>query len=914
MRKLYRKITPMLLIVALLFGQESLCTFAGELPQGGTVSTIDYQTVTDTSSYAHAFAGWSTEGTSTATVTGGVLNWTTSNYGDRNTYALMTIPLEEEIDIANGPFTVSVKAKLPNAAGRRIRGFAILGGNTDATYSTADDTLMGMAQLDDKSGYMLEAGQTELWMNKQDDGTSVNNSSDYNNVGTTTLARRFFISQADANSDYYTYRWNVDPETQTFRFFYQQEGDTEWTEPYGDLYMMNTNTTEQNDRFAEAGVMPTGTLPAKIKALKFRQYEYDVNNIANSVTTYIKSISVEQGVQRPTVTAVTVDGLELSDNENVPLNGQIDISFDSEVFAGSVTKANISMSQVIGGAAVAEDVYTLEQSADKQVISIKFNDGKSLEYSTKYKLKISGIKADTQLQAEMNGGKEILFTTTVDPDAPDGAGGFEGTIDFSELTTDDVKNYETGLAAGAETETTFAIAEGALEIKTVGGANDNPTHYPKIPLDDLSVNTENGAFSILIKAKFYSNGDVNVRNFPTLSDGTNKFNFGLGWCTGQTISSKNLGLLMNANNRSDGMWSFKAEQKIENSEDAKVGRTDNNVNIIKDADRYFLGLNEASADYYTYKWDVDPVSKTFRFYYSADDGATWTEPYAEFNMINPYTSAVGDRFEEKGVFPTGNLPATLTHLQYEQRVAKGETTVISIASIGIEQKSCPAVETIKAGSITLTDNITDIEPAEQIDITFDRMVRPDSVSRDGIYLVDEESGERVSEDIYTLVQSADFETISIIFNTDRKLDYLKKYTLVISKVKAYTRLQGEIKGVKKLSFTTLSTYDARNLSVDATSETDKVKFEFDLKDYVKENNGQKYVVVVALVESLSNTTYAVKAVSDMSVDDGQIIKTTHYPFEFVKPENFTAENFEVRIYVWDGFENSINLLKKVKAL
>ena len=295
MRKIFNRAVCMLVSVALL---SSVYVSATEY----TVNeALDYQEITDTTGYAHAFGGWSNIGTSTAKVSDGVLNWTTSNYGKNNTYALMTIPLEEEIDIADGPFTVSVKAKLPNVAGRRIRGFAILGGNTAATYSATDDTLMGMAQLDDKSGYMIEAGHTELWMNKQDadsngDGKidDVSNTSEYNNIGTTTLARRFFISQADANSDYYTYRWDVDPETQTFRFFCQKEGETGWAEPYGDLYMMNTNTDEQMDRFVEAGVMPTGKLPEKIKSLKFRQYEYIEGNKANSVTTYIKSIKVQQ--------------------------------------------------------------------------------------------------------------------------------------------------------------------------------------------------------------------------------------------------------------------------------------------------------------------------------------------------------------------------------------------------------------------------------------------------------------------------------------------------------------------------------------------------------------------------------------------------------------------------------------------
>lgn len=267
-----------------------------------------------------------------------------------------------------------------------------------------------------------------------------------------------------------------------------------------------------------------------------------------------------------------------------------------------------------------------------------------------------------------------------------------GTLDYSSFDAEDLSGYKSNLSGNLETKTTFELSNGVLKITTAGG-EDATEHKPSITLGNAAIKTTDGPFSLSVTAKLYYSNAV-VRNMFSLGDGSQTLNFGFGWCINQNIKGNELGLLLNANGRSDGMWTYKAEKAITDggisgtlAEDARLNRTDNNVNITKDSDKYFLSLKDASESFYTYKWDIDPRTKTFKFYYKKQGEDEWTEPYASFNMINPYTAEEGDRFEEAGVFPTGTLPKNLTELSYIQRVIAGVTNVISISDISVEQKS-----------------------------------------------------------------------------------------------------------------------------------------------------------------------------------------------------------------------------------
>ena len=120
-------------------------------------------------------------------------------------------------------------------------------------------------------------------------------------------------------------------------------------------------------------------------------------------------------------------------------------------------------------------------------------------------------------------------------------------------------------------------------------------------------------------------------------------------------------------------------------------------------------------------------------------------------------------------------------------------------------------------------------------------------------------------------------------------------------------MRGEMKSAESFNFTTLASYSVDNIAISQTAADVNVAFDF--SDYVRENAGKKHAIIVNLVDKTTNTTYAVKAVSATSVDDGNANKTTPYNFNLLKPEGFDETKFEVRIYLWDDFVNSKGILK-----
>ena len=479
---------------------------------------------------------------------------------------LMCIPLgTSSIDTGNGAFVIEIKAKFEGVANRPLRGFPIL---SDGEY----DNVFGISWMNgqkyigsNEPGIMISANnqQDGIWTFKSVNSangaeTDFSTNTDYiNNVGSIQRDRRFFAKLSDVSQNYYTYKWIVNPDEKTFRFYYSADGKT-FIEPWGDLYMANPYTSDLTDRFSTAGIFPTGTLPDVINVLKLREYDH-----TNSATAEDTSYSIASIKTYPYV------------------------------------------------------AYVPEGNVDK-------------------------------------------------------------TLNFSDYTTNDVKDYNTGLKSSATTKVSFEIKDSSLEITTVGGSG---TAYPEIPLGDLSINTNEGPFSLRVKAKLYNHNSAVLRNFPSLGDDNRFVNFGIGWCAGVTLSAGNNGIFLNANNRADGMWSWKTHINT----DATVGNSANNVNLVNNLDRYFMGTSDASLDYYTYRWDIDPQAMTFRFFYKKDGDTKWIQPWADYNMVNPYISTPDNivRFDEKGIFPTGDLPEIINKIRYEQRVTSGVDTKVSIKSIQV---------------------------------------------------------------------------------------------------------------------------------------------------------------------------------------------------------------------------------------
>ena len=206
---------------------------------------------------------------------------------------------------------------------------------------------------------------------------------------------------------------------------------------------------------------------------------------------------------------------------------------------------------------------------------------------------IKDVKANIQLAPSMAGTKEFSFKIELDPEAPGGIGGFEGMIDYSNFSDEDVREYNSD-------KSEYSIKDGALEIKTTTG-----TSYPEIPLGDLAFKTTEGAFSVQIRAKLPGTLASHIRQFPSFSDGSTTYANGLGYYTDDS------GLYLNAANRSDAMWT----RKRHSGSDASVGASDNNVDLIQLSQRFFADLKSVNSEFYDFRYDVTPTLGIFRFYY-----------------------------------------------------------------------------------------------------------------------------------------------------------------------------------------------------------------------------------------------------------------------------------------------------------
>lgn len=892
MKKLMNRLVAVMVLGAMLIGvAPTAFALTGEVETGGTVITIDYSDYdnSDLTDYtvappqgSTAQGNFSIASDTVGQTTQNVLKFTTTS-ANKNSFILGTIPLGQSISTTNGKeFTIKLKAKVSGISNRPLRGFPVLSDGTT-------DSVFGLSWMNGNTQVMINANSfvEGIWLYKgtNSSGATVNTGSGvYNNID--SVNDRFFINLSgtgSASSQYVTYKWVVDPQNKTFRFYYSTNDGASWTEPYSSRTMLNTNTTDVADDRLPAGVFPTGTLPSTISHFKIREVNHSGSTNTTPNSTYIASIEVEQGVERPSVTSTSI----LDGAENVSNNARIDVSFDMEILPSSVTKENFSLVKV-GSGAVSQDMYSLEQSADKKTVSVILNEGYSYDFAKTYRLTVKGVKANTQLAAQMETTKKVTFEIEVNPDAPGGVGGFEGEIDYSTYTDADVSGYNGN-------SSTYSIKDGALEIKTTAGSGNNTTVYPKIPLGDIAFKTTDGNFSVQIRAKLPETTASHIRQFPSYSDGTTTYVNGLGYYTNDTI------LYINANNRADAMWT----RKRHNGEDASTAASDNNVDLTNLDGRFFATLGDVNTEFYDFRYDVEPAAGVFRFYYKKASETEWTEPWSSNYMIN---SATGARYTKAGVFPIGQgLPENITQLAYRVVTNPGADVTLWVKSIKIEQLDVPSIASVKINGAAAQDGVVNVEPDSQFDIAFSTIVVPDTITKDNIYIEDTATGEKLSQDAYSIAKAADNKAVTLTFNQGYKLDYAKKYAVKIEKLKAFTEMRGEMKSAESFNFTTLASYSVDNIAISQTAADVNVAFDF--SDYVRENAGKKHAIIVNLVDKTTNTTYAVKAVSATSVDDGNANKTTPYNFNLLKPEGFDETKFEVRIYLWDDFVNSKGILK-----
>lgn len=334
-------------------------------------------------------------------------------------------------------------------------------------------------------------------------------------------------------------------------------------------------------------------------------------------------------------------------------------------------------------------------------------------------------------------------------------------------------------------------------------------------------------------------------------------------------------------------------------------------------DQSVTGDGSFAGKYLYYRWDVDTTAGTYKLFYSAD-GNAWTLAYSKFNFAKPETVTLAQeptgRYAEKGVLPTGTLPATVKSFKFWEQANSGDiagTLVYKIAKIQAKE-----LLTITNSGLTDVDTTVDglqVSPYDTITMEFSSSVDTDDINNANIYLeeiAEDGTATKVAADgLYTFGFADNNKKVNIAFEAGKALKLDAKYRLTVKGVYDANGI-GSV-AYNTYEFETVPRYEIVNTGVTATDAD--VNVAFDIKDFIKKNNGGTYQLITALVDKTTNTT--------VDIDASQITSATYTTtpmavvsqgFALTAPENITADNkdnYEVRVYIWDSFINSNTLGK-----
>ena len=490
----------------------------------------------------------------------------------------------------------------------------------------------------------------------------------------------------------------------------------------------------------------------------------------------------------------------------------------------------------------------------------------------------------------------LMLSSISYADFEDNTYDYDVTINYSELTTDDLSGYESHKNWGSQISDWSVSEDAGSNVLKWTTSNFNARNQGlklNIPLDE-PFKASDGVFALEFRAKlpkesayrWLVNGFMNFETESSKSKAdSSALRFGLCQASGTgfqpVINGSAYALL------SDIGW----------GEDSKLLYADY-------GDKYV-----------TYKFVVDPDAKTFRFYVKPD-GDSWSEPYANKNFKNPYTADTTDTFN-KGEMPTGNLPAedivalsltstciidngTTSNVQLDD--AKSEKGYY-ISDVSIRQVNIPVID-----SVSLSDGERYFQPDADITVAFKSEINAETVNCDNVYIakvLSDGSEEAVSQDVYSVKLADDSKTIVLSFDSGKRLDYLTEYRLYVKDIESNGKGRGKLSSPLVVNFRTLTQYeiDVKQFGI----ENNILKMDYMLSDYVKYTNGNDYVIIASLVQKETNTTYDIKAEIGKSVSDGSDVMDIDNTVEFELPASFEKEDFEIRLYIWNDFVNSVQI-------
>lgn len=296
--------------------------------------------------------------------------WDVSKFSSKGNSVRLKYSLPKKIAPTDGPFTIDVSMKLLGGT------FAMNG------FPSFSGTVFGMYQWSNTDRYRLAANNNAYIANEW--GKTVDN-----------FTERFTLKSDDLKNGFYTFRYVIYPHigsdsSNGFRFYYKNDIDGHWYEPYGE-YKLSDNLPK--------GILPAGTLPAKLEYLNFDARLLQDAQPDNNLKTAFKKIEVNQGLKCVS-SNVNSGGMLTKQYFELSFNYDVDIATVNEKTLG-ITRDGLKLT--------LNTDYTLSQP-DGTSVRINFAETSP---GSKYSVTLNGInnrdylaKLDGELQFDFTSGSE----------------------------------------------------------------------------------------------------------------------------------------------------------------------------------------------------------------------------------------------------------------------------------------------------------------------------------------------------------------------------------------------------------------------------------------------------------------------------------------------------------------------------
>lgn len=293
--------------------------------------------------------------------------WDVSDFSAKGNRVRLRYQLPQKIALTDGPFTIDVSMKILGGT------FAMDG------FPGLTDTVFGLYQWSNTDKYRLAANNSAYIAN--DWGKTVDG-----------FQERFNLKADDLKNGFYTFRYVVYPHTGSdgsngFRFYYKNDIDGHWYEPYGEYKL--------SDKLAQ-GVLPGGALPESMEYLNFDARLLQDAAEDNNLKVAFKKIEVSNGLKCVSSNV---------GNGGILTKPYFELAFNHAVDISTVNGRTLTVTKD-GTRLTLNADYTLSQP-DGTSVRIDFSETPSV--GSRYSIVFDGINNRDYL-AKLDGALSFEFT------------------------------------------------------------------------------------------------------------------------------------------------------------------------------------------------------------------------------------------------------------------------------------------------------------------------------------------------------------------------------------------------------------------------------------------------------------------------------------------------------------------------